>query len=55
MARPVEPTPILSGKDAERFETLVRENQGKPAKLVETPRLEEVAARVREHALKMQK
>lgn len=39
MSLPIAPTPVLTGKDAERFIERVKEQENIPAYLVPTPKL----------------
>ena len=55
MARPVEATPVLKGKEARRFDAKIREDLKKPALLKETPKLEEARKLAKQHALKEKK
>ncbi len=39
MARPIEPTPVLKGREATKFITMVHRDAQKPAGLIPTPKL----------------
>lgn len=52
MARPIEPTPVLRGREAERFERKIKEDLNKPTKLIPTPKLEKARELVIAHAIK---
>lgn len=52
MARPVEPTPVLRGKDARRFEKKIKHGLKKPTKLISTPKLDRARELVRQHAIR---
>ena len=52
MALQVAPTPVLKGKDVERFDKLVKEGLKKRTKLVPTPKLDEARRKIREYARK---
>ena len=41
MTLKIQPTPILKGEDAERFEIRIFQDLKKPSKLIETPKLEQ--------------
>lgn len=55
MARPIEPTPILRGREAKRFEARVSEDLKKPCRLIPTPRLEQARRIVKEYVLERKK
>lgn len=55
MALKIQPTPILRGADAERFEIRILQDIKKPCKLIETPKLEQARKIVRAHAKKLGK
>jgi hypothetical protein len=55
MALPIAPTPILRGKDAERFDARVREDLERPTSAVATPKLENAKLLVREYAERSKK
>jgi hypothetical protein len=46
MSIPVAPTPILNGKNAKRFDKLVKQGLKKPVKFVPTPGLEDVKKKI---------
>ena len=46
-----KPTPILKGKDAERFETRILHDLKTPCKLIETPKLEQARNMVIEYVM----
>ena len=47
MSIPIAPTPILEGKNAKRFDRLVKQGLKKPVKFVPTPGLEEVKKKIK--------
>ncbi len=49
MALPIAPTPLLRGKDAERFVRTVARDLKHPASYVPTPKLEEARKLVRQY------
>jgi len=49
MSLPIRPTPILRGKDAERFEAMVKEGLKNPCGPVPTPKLEQARKLIIEH------
>ncbi len=55
MALPIAPTPILRGKDAQRFVLTVANDLKRPASYVPTPKLAEAERLVREYATKSAK
>ena len=50
MALPIGDTPILEGKDAERFAELINNGLKRPATLVPTPKVEEGRKLVKAYA-----
>ena len=46
MSIPITPTPVLEGKNAKRFDRLVKQGLKKPVKFVPTPGLEEVKNKI---------
>lgn len=46
MSIPIAPTPVLDGKNARRFDRLVKQGLKNPVKFVSTPGLEEVKKRI---------
>jgi len=46
MSIPIAPTPILEGKNAKRFDRLVKQGLKKPVDFVPTPGLEEVKKKI---------
>lgn len=55
MAQPIGATPILKGKDAQRFLTKIRANENVPAGRTPTPKLEKALELIREHGERRQK
>lgn len=49
MARPIAPTPVLTGKEAARFLITIHENSKKPVSLTPTPKLERAYELVKKH------
>jgi len=49
MAIPIGATPVLRGKEADRFAELVIESEKHPVKFVATPKLEKARAMVKEY------
>jgi len=52
MARPIQPTPILRGKEAKKFEIKIEQDLQIPAYLKATPKIEQARKSVKEYALK---
>jgi hypothetical protein len=50
MAMPIVPTPVLWGRDAEKFEKKIAEDLKNPTTLKSTPKLEEARVLAREYA-----
>jgi hypothetical protein len=55
MALPIQPTPILRGRDARKFNKKLKRGLENPTKLIDTPRLAQARKLAREHAAKKQK
>jgi hypothetical protein len=55
MALPIAPTPVLRGKDAERFDARVMEDLKNPTYAIATPKLENAKLLVREYAERSKK
>ena len=53
MAKPIAPTPVLTGKEAAQFLTMIHENSKKPANLTPTPKLEQAYDLVKKHGNRM--
>jgi hypothetical protein len=49
MALPIEPTPVLRGRDAKKFENKIKEDLKHPVHLKPTPKLEEARTLVKEY------
>ena len=52
MAMPIAPTPVLSGKKAEKFIAKINDEAKRPVSLVPTPKLAQVDALVKKYASK---
>jgi len=50
MTIPIAPTPILTGKDADKFITMVNEDLKIPAYPIPTPKLERALEYIRQYA-----
>lgn len=50
MALPVKPTPYLKGREAKNFEKRLEEDLKKPARLIDTPRLQQAKQKLEEYA-----
>ena len=55
MALPIQPTPILKGKAAEKFEKKIQHDLQVPVCLKATPKIENARKIVKQHAIKAQK
>lgn len=55
MAMPIAPTPVLKGKEVIDFQKRLDADLKRPAKLVETPKLEQARELVKQHASKHKK
>lgn len=55
MALPIGATPVLTGKEAAKFITMIHKDAQKPAKLTPTPKLKEAHALIKQHAERQQK
>ena len=55
MAQPIGPTPVLTGKEATRFLTKIRTEEGNPVGPTPTPKLAKVQELIREHGERRQK
>ena len=49
MARPIAPTPVLTGKEAAKFLTTIHENSNKPVTLTPTPKIAQAYELVKEY------
>jgi hypothetical protein len=50
MARPIEATPVLTGKEAVAFITMIHEDSKKPVGLIPTPKLEEAEELIKQYS-----
>jgi hypothetical protein len=50
MAKPIEPTPVLKGKEAAKFLANVYANENKPATLTPTPKLDKAYELAKQYA-----
>lgn len=55
MARPIEPTPILKGREAKRFDERLINDLRHPVSLVPTPKLDQARELVLKHAIEAKK
>ena len=55
MARPIMPTPVLKGKQADKFDQRLKEDLKRPVSLVDTPRLEQARKLVADYAIEAKK
>jgi len=55
MARPIEPTPVLKGREARKFLDKIEKDLKCPAYLISTPKLENARELVRGYAKKGKK
>ena len=55
MSRPIEPTPVLRGRAARRFERLVEEGLKSPLGPIPTPRLGEALRLIKEQMKKLER
>jgi len=55
MVRPIEPTPILKGREAKRFDERLINDLRHPVSLVPTPKLDQARELVLKHAIEAKK
>lgn len=55
MALPIAATPVLTGREAAEFITVLQKEAKRPARLTPTPKLEEACELIKRHAKQRQK